>query len=420
MYEDEVVQEMTADSLNDIRNRLYKLYGNDYTIVDRKMSLSAGFLGFGRKEQVTVKYIVKERSRPSASDQNNFLFRTAEQQKIDEEEQHLEENRQAILNSQTSTLISAQMQMMDKVQTQIQDMQDSINRKLSSVGSQEKPESISKIEELLEKNEFSFSYISMITDKIRSTFSIEQLKDFDFVERTVVDWIGESIFVAEPQHHRPPHVVIIVGPTGVGKTTTLVKLCARKIIDTRREGGKYDAKLITTDIYRVGAIQQLQSYGNDLKREVLKAESVEDLKILFDENKDHCDAIYIDTSGYSPNDSVHIGQMKAMLDVPGLSPDVYLAFDAKTKCRDIINIMNNYEPFNYGSVIATKCDESGQYGNIISALYEKRKKIAFITDGQNAARNLTPADVVYFLTRLEGFKIDREHINQKFQNSEVC
>ena len=139
---------------------------------------------------------------------------------------------------------------------------------------------------------------------------------------------------------------------------------------------------------------------------------------MFTEYKDHCDAIYIDTSGYSPNDSENIGKMKSLLDVPGLSPEMYLAFDAKTKSRDIANIIKNYEPFGYNAVIVTKCDESEQYGNVISALYEKHKSIAYITDGQNAARNIIPANVIYFLTRLEGFNIDRAHIEEKFQYSE--
>ena len=416
MYENEILQEVTADTYDKCKEKLYMLYGDGYEIRDRRITSTHGFLGLHKKEQVVVKFIVRERNKPA--DPANFLWRQAQSQKDEEEEQKWKDNQQAILSAQTSTLISAQVSKMDEVQDRISQMEESINRKLAALGNSEKHESISKIEELLSQNEFSFSFIQMITDKIRQTFSLDQLNDFNLVERTVVDWIGETIVPAEEHHVRPPHVVILVGPTGVGKTTTLVKLFAQEIIRTKNTDHPSDVRLISTDGTRVGAYEQLERFGEIFSKEVLKAESQEDVAHLFNQYKNHCDSIYIDTSGYSPNDSTHIGSMKAMLDVPGLSPDVYLAFDAKTKYRDIINIMNNYEPFSYGSVIVTKCDESNQYGNIISALYEKHKKIAYVTDGQNAARNISRADVIYFLTRLEGFNVDRNHINKKFLNSE--
>lgn len=416
MYDKEIEQEIQGDSLNDCRKKLYDLYEDSYDIIGKRASVKHGFLGFGRKPVVIVKYVVKDRTKYNPP-VNDFLRRSVEaSQAMAKEEKLLQSNKEAILNKNSSVLINAQINKLDQVQNKLDELASSVN-KINNMNP-ETPESISKIENLLEQNEFSFSYIQMITNKIRQTFSIAQLEDFDLIERTVIDWIGETIHIATPKTYRPPHVVIIVGPTGVGKTTTLVKLVAREIVESRKRDRIFDVRLITTDITRVGAMEQLEHYGSALKREVLKAENVNDLKTLFDENKDHCDAIYIDTSGYSPNDSTHIGQMKAMLDVPGLSPEVFLAFDAKTKCNDISNIMKNYEPFGYSSVIVTKCDESGEYGNVISKLYEHRKSVSFVTDGQNAARNLIQADVIFFLTRLKGFNVDREHIEQKFNNKE--
>ena len=419
MYDDGIEQEITCDSYEDCKKKLYDVYGEDYEIHDKKLTLSRGFLGFGQKEQVTVKYVVKERVRYASSNSSgDFLRRSAQQLYNDEEELRLEENRQAILQQQTSTLMNAQISALGDVDRKIEDLAQAIKNLDNKSKSPDTPEAILKIEELLERNEFSYSYIKMITDKIRQTFSLDQLENFDLIERTVVDWIGESISIAQKKTVRPPRVVVIVGPTGVGKTTTLVKLATTEIVSAKKTGEKHEARLITTDVTRVGAMEQLEHFGEILHRDVKKAENVDDLKEVFTEYKDHCDAIYIDTSGYSPNDSENIGKMKSLLDVPGLSPEMYLAFDAKTKSRDIANIIKNYEPFGYNAVIVTKCDESEQYGNVISALYEKHKSIAYITDGQNAARNIIPANVIYFLTRLEGFNIDRAHIEEKFQYSE--
>ena len=97
-----------------------------------------------------------------------------------------------------------------------------------------------------------------------------------------------------------------------------------------------------------------------------------------------------------------------------MHPDVYLAVAASTKARDLKNIMQNYEPFGYTSVIVTKCDETTRLGNIISVLNEKRKSISYWTDGQVISRNIQRAGVVDFLIRLAGFTVDRIHIEEKF------
>lgn len=80
--------------------------------------------------------------------------------------------------------------------------------------------------------------------------------------------------------------------------------------------------------------------------------------------------------------------------------------------------MQNYEPFGYQSVIITKCDESLRYGNIISALHEKNKKISLITNGQKIRHTILVPSVIEFLKRLEGFSIDRIHLEDKFGNDE--
>lgn len=93
---------------------------------------------------------------------------------------------------------------------------------------------------------------------------------------------------------------------------------------------------------------------------------------------------------------------------------MYLTIAASTKCRDLRNIIQNYEPFAFNSVIITKCDETQQVGNVISILAEKHKSISFVTYGQSPAKDISRPKVVDFLIRLSGFKIDRVHIEDKF------
>ncbi|MFC2386877.1 flagellar biosynthesis protein FlhF, partial [Treponema socranskii] len=296
-------------------------------------------------------------------------------------------------------------------------MEENFSKQLKSISfaASEKHPSIKKIESLLEENEFTFSYINEITEKLQSNFTLDALDDFKAVERKVVDWIGKTISIAPEKIQRPPHVVVIVGPTGVGKTTTLVKLATKMVSEAKREERRIPSfAFITTDTMRVGAYEQLASYSTIFETELEKAETVEDLKKLYDEKRENLDAIFIDTSGYSPNDTENIGKMKAVLDVRGMKPDIHLAVAASTKATDLANIMQNYEQFGYNSVIVTKCDESKQYGNVISVLHEKNKKISYIADGQKVVRDIHRADVVQFLIRLSGFDVDRVHIEDEF------
>lgn len=392
MYTEKPLQSITVKNIQEARSVLYGKFGHTYNIIKTKPVLKGGFLGFCQKEYLTVYYQVQSEEDTFAKNREEILKKTP-------------------TSTLESVLIKSELDQLDsKMNELLQKMNDSSN------ASSETHKSISRIEELLDRNEFSLKYINYIKDKIKKSFSLEELEDFDIVQRKVVDWIGESINIAQEQVFRKPYVGIIVGPTGVGKTTTLVKLAVQYILKNKEQGRKVDICFITIDSMRVGAFEQLARFGDLLNITVKKAEKAEDVKFIYEEVKSAVDAIFIDTSGYSPNDAEHLGAMKMTLSVQGMNPDVYLAVCASTKARDIENIMRNYEPFGYKSVIITKCDESEQYGNIISVLFDSHKSVSYITNGQQIAQGkcIKRVEVVDFLVRLEDFQVDRIHIEDKF------
>lgn len=405
------VLKMTGRTLDECKAKLFEKFNNEYTIRGKRTMLKGGFFGIGQKEVVEVSYTV---DREDEIPKNTAARSTG----IPSRETDALDAAAAFNKTKDELLRAAQMTAINTaMNTRLSQMEDNLSKQLKNIAlaASEKHPSIKKIESLLEENEFTFSYINEITEKLQSNFTLDALEDFKAVERKVVDWIGKTISIVPEKIQRPPHVVVIVGPTGVGKTTTLVKLATKMVSEAKREERRIPSfAFITTDTMRVGAYEHLASYSTILKTELEKAETVEDLKKLYDEKRENFDAIFIDTSGYSPNDTENIGKMKAVLDVRGMKPDIYLAVAASTKAKDLANIMQNYEQFGYNSVIVTKCDESKQYGNIISVLHEKNKKISYIADGQKVVRDIHRADVVQFLIRLSGFDVDRVHIEDEF------
>jgi flagellar biosynthesis protein FlhF len=205
---------------------------------------------------------------------------------------------------------------------------------------------------------------------------------------------------------------VLVGPTGVGKTTTIAKLAAMYGIDS--DGNrKRDIRVLTIDNYRIGARQQIETYGQIMDIPVSFVESSEDMRkqlALYSES----DMVFIDTIGKSPRDFRRLGEMNELLAICGPRARVHLAVSATTKAADVAEIASQFEPFKYEAVVVTKLDETNRAGNIISVLSERNKPISFTTSGQRVPQDLDRASVLDLLLHLEGFGLPRERLEQKF------
>ncbi len=306
---------------------------------------------------------------------------------------------------------------------QLQQVQDNLEKKfgtmLENYSSHTKHANVTKIENILYDNDFTKTYIEKIVERINKEFSVEALEDYNSLRLTVLDWIAADIKIAEPRPMRPPKVVVIVGPTGVGKTTTLVKLAAKVALKARRESSiPPKIKMLTIDVTRVAAMEQLKHWAEIINSTVDKAERPGDLELLYKSYCDISDYIFIDTSGYSPNDYENIAKMRMNLEVKNMVSDTYLAVVAGINSKNLETILRNYETFNFQSVIVTKCDESSTYGNLISVLAEKNKAISYITNGQDVPATIEKASKIFFLRKLQGFGVDDLYLNERYGSEE--
>jgi flagellar biosynthesis protein FlhF len=275
--------------------------------------------------------------------------------------------------------------------------------------------SLKQLRVILEKNDFSSSYTEKLLGRVKAELSLQTLDVFYETQQQVLEWIGESITLckAEPTiFAKKPAIIIIIGPTGAGKTTTVAKLAANFYF------AKREVVLITIDFFKLSAKEQLQEYGRILKIPTLVAYNKSDVERELALRADGVDIIIVDTIGNSPKETARIGDMQDTLSGCGKNAQTFLVIPASMKTRDIIELMKQYEPFSYSSVIVTKIDETSNTGSIISALEERGKSVSYITFGQKVPGFLKEATVQDFLMRLDDFDIDRARLEKKWGAAE--
>jgi len=418
-----------GESLLECKQKIYEKYKRPFHIQNRKDIRRGGFLGLFTKPGVQVEFYFSTQKQNTPSYDYNPRLPLSQQSGMQYpasgdlfSEKNLEEAKQKVIETARKNIgeISASgretsQQILDLLKEGIKEIKEQVE----STGKREEHPSFVNVTKLLKANDFSEKYINGMLERLRKELSLEQLENFDVVQDHVLEWIGESISVyKEEAVMRKPRIMVLVGPTGVGKTTTISKLAAIYGIGTD-EIPAIDVRLITIDTFRICAKEQLEQIGSIMQIPVSCVSNRQDIKKEVALYSDDIDLFLIDTIGNSPKDSSKIGEMKEILDGCPKNAEYHLVISAATKAGDIEEIMRQFEPFNYKSVILTKMDETGSYGNIISALAEKRKSISFITNGQAVPEDIRRASVVRFLINLDGFKINRDKIEKRFPSGEA-
>ena len=289
----------------------------------------------------------------------------------------------------------------------------------AGLGNAERAEhrNITRLMDILELNDFSPSFMNSVREKICSDFTIDALSDFDFLQRQVLSWTGASIKIADENSVMRPHIIALVGPTGVGKTTTVAKLAAAYIRAYKKSPRPLNVRIITIDNYRVGAKQHLERFAVHMGVTVSSAENRQDLYKLVSFYQD-ADIILIDTTGRSPRDHGELSKMRTFFDGLQNACETFLTISACTKTSDMHDIVRQYGVFQLDGLIITKFDETSRVGNSISMLAGENLPVAYITTGQSVPRDFETASVMKFLLALEGFSVDISEMRDEFPDPE--
>lgn len=214
--------------------------------------------------------------------------------------------------------------------------------------------------------------------------NIEDLDNLDInlivkvVYNRIVNILGEpKVLKVHKTEKNYAKNVVFIGPTGVGKTTTIAKLSSQFIFNDKLNVG-----FITADTYRIAAVEQLKTYADILDSEVGVVYNCDDIVEKINEFKIINDVIFIDTAGRSHKNMENLNELKSFLDVIP-NAEVYLVLSITTKYEDLLSIIEAYSKISDFKIIFTKLDETSCLGSVLNICYETGKEISYATDGQN-------------------------------------
>lgn len=272
-----------------------------------------------------------------------------------------------------------------------------------------------ELEDILRDNDFDGRFINGISDTLRGELRAADLENRDGVHEAAAGLIAESIPCYRVESSGTgPRVFVLVGPTGVGKTTTIAKLAA---VNGLSSSGS-DVRIFTVDSFRIGAREQVEKYGEIMGIPVKAVDDYDDLKTQIALASD-ADLILVDTIGKSPGDTERIEQMRQLLGACGDAAEVHLALSATTKTADLREIMDQFEIFGYRSVVLTKLDETSRIGNLISVLSEAGKPASYLTDGQSVPVDISLASPARLVARLRGLEYDEAALANRYPSADL-
>ena len=252
---------------------------------------------------------------------------------------------------------------------------------------------ISQVKELFMKKGIASVWLDEMFNSLIGTALVE---DKELLVSYLIEEIDEALKIKE-ENLDSPKVMMLVGPTGVGKTTTIAKLAARYAYLMDRP---YKVALLNLDSYKVGAIEQLEHYADIMQIEHISVGSAEAFKDKLEVLEDY-DVILVDTAGMSPYDTHKFIKTVEFVN-SDLNMEVNLVLSATVKYEDMEDIYKNFSFLNLDSVIISKFDETKHFGTLLNFMLLYKLPMSYFSTGQEVPDDLLLANKEYLLEHFIG------------------
>jgi len=365
-----IIKRYVVDKMSEAMFKIKKEMGEEAIIISTKKIRRKGFSGFFRSKVIEVTAVV-----------DRIIDKEADAQNIKDLKKLIGKKRELMDQKVIPPQIPAPAQIESKqvpennLYEDVQNIKDMMSDLKDDMGTiVTKGRKKSKLETELIENDVNENVVGNILKRIKCID-----KDVNEREKVVIA-IKDMVSITQRKNDK---IIVLVGPTGVGKTTTIAKLAGRfSLIDKKKVG------LITIDTYRIGAVEQLRTYADIMNLPIKVVFSINDMEDAV-KGMQSCDVILVDTTGRSSKNAMQISELRAFIDKLKIG-NVNLVISCTTKNSDIKTIVKGYSPLNFDNVIITKLDETSTYGSILNIMQSAGKPLNFLTTGQNV-----PDDIKY-------------------------
>jgi flagellar biosynthesis protein FlhF len=277
-------------------------------------------------------------------------------------------------------------QLQDQL-SQLQSKVDDLCRRTAQSPRQEMPQAVFQLFADLIEADVQEDLARELVDRVRQQLNGKDLGNAAQLKSHLATMIEAEIPIAGAIRVTPGqrHLVALVGPTGVGKTTTIAKLAANYRLREKRRVG-----LITVDTYRIAAVEQLRTYADiiDLPMEIVTTprEMHQAVARMAD-----LDLILMDTAGRSPRDEVKIQELKSLL-AEAAPSEVHLVLSSVASANSLAKAAEQFAAVGTTALVLTKLDEATSLGNLLPLLRSSRLPLSYLTHGQNVPDDIAPAE----------------------------
>ena len=381
--------------------------GKDAIVTNIKTIKPKGIYKFFRPSQVEITAAVDD----TVNYEEDSLLSSFQKLIMENSNKQIDAQKERVIDKQTdkdeNLFVDVKSTYSTEIEKKLDNLQNLIEKQIKPI--QEKESSIVEEEKVNENEYIKLIYKQMLINEVDEKFANQIINEIEgtLQKGASVDNVLTSIYqkivlkLGQPETielgDKKPKFVFFIGPTGVGKTTTIAKIASGFKMNKNTK-----MALVTSDTYRIAAVEQLRIYANILGVPLKVIYSAEEMSQSKEEFEDY-DIVLIDTAGRSHKNTEQKDDLEALLStIDDSMKEIYLVLSATTKYKDLVRITETYSTIANYKIIFTKLDETICMGNILNVKMMTGSPLSYAAWGQNVPNDIGRLDAQFVAKKLLG------------------